>query len=150
MEKKTAKTLRKNLFTGSDSDSSSDCNELDLSKRAKWKTKTAKVRNTHRTDPECQYHTISPHSRLTLGLNSVKTYDHLYKEANHFFESDTKLPTSLEQLGEFLPIFIANFFDHHCTEKFDSYENYNTFLRESPLWSGASVSMIYFRKCMNH
>ena len=107
-----AKIIKKNLLTGTDYDSSSD--ELDLSKHGIHKAKVLKFRLNHRTIPGFGTYGLSSHARCELGMNAAKTYSNLYKETKFLFESDAKLPTNLEQLGEFYPTFVSNFIDPHC------------------------------------
>ena len=109
---KMANIIKKNLTSGIDSDSSSD--ELTFSNKGKTKAKLLKYRDSHRTPPDFRLHGLSSHVRTEFNMNSAKTYSNLYKETKNLFESESKLPTNLEQLGEFYPTFVSNSIDPHC------------------------------------
>jgi len=50
-------------------------------------------------------------------MNSAKTYSNLYKETKNLFESESKLPTNLEQVGEFYPIYFGYFIELYLLQQ---------------------------------
>ena len=111
---KMATIIKKNLTSGNDSDSSLD--ELALSNKGKTKAKMSKYRDSHRTSPDFGLYGPSPHVRTKFNMNSARTYSNLYKETKNLFESESKLPTTLEQFGELYCVYFGCSIEPNCTK----------------------------------